>query len=424
MDNYFDYRRVCYIRYSLIKKKSKSRSLFICWFLFFLKMIGYLLRSPYAYKKVEEVLVVIPSSNNKRSIQPILDAMKHKNYSCVERFYNFLPFGKIYLKSFFLRGCFNKLYYSSTDEEKYMIRANFEEFAAAVELDRSIGDFYDFNPQVKLLIVSNDHFPIMRSFIEQARTHGIKTLYSQHASVSEHFPPLVFDYSFLDGEESYLKYKAISRIEGNVFLVGSPRFDVITQLERQKSDLIGVAVKKKDDYDKILSLINTLKEKGLHNIVVRPHPQWDKQNTDWSLFTNAGCEMSHPLQENPFKFISRISFLIAGASSIHLEAALLRIPSAIYSFRTNEANLDYYGYAKMGLTPLASNENEIVSLIKKSNLPSIDTIRYYDAAFGTEYDGKSASLAAQFIDAFLDGHESEILCLLFKKTSEGYYIIK
>ena len=78
----------------------------------------------------------------------------------------------------------------------------------------------------------------------------------------------------------------------------------------------------------------------------------------------------------------------------------------------------------MGLTPLASNENEIISLIKGYNLPSIDTIRYYDAAFGTEYDGKSATLAAQFIDAFLDGHESEILASLFEKTSEGYFIIK
>lgn len=427
MENKFDYRKICFIHYNYSLKIFEFKnvsSYVVCWLRFFCKTFGYLLKSPHTFKKVDEVLVVIPSANNQRSTKPILDAMRHKNYTCVERFYNFLPMASVYIRSMFHSSGFRKLYNSSTNEERNMIRARFDDFAAAEALYTVVGKFYDRNPQIKLLIVSNDHYPIMRSFIEQARIHGVKTLYSQHASVSEYFPPLEFDYSFLDGLESFKKYQSIGKIEGKAFLVGSPRFDVITQLERQNSNLIGIAFNKLDDNEKILSLILKMKENGFNNIVVRPHPQQDKNNQDWSMFTRVGCEISHPLQENPFEFISRLSFLIAGASSIHLEAALLRIPSVIYNMQTGVNHLDYYGYAKMGLTPMALDSDCVISLIKSPHIPSVDTIRYYDAAFGTDYDGKSASLAARFIDSFLEGNEEEVLTTLFVKSSENYYVIK
>lgn len=425
MEQVFDYRKICHIRYALEKnKQKKSNHIIVCWLLFAIRMVGYLVRSPHTYKKVEDILVVIPSANNKRSIEPILDSMQNKNYTCVERLFSFLPMGKVYFRSIVNASGFLKFYRVSSKEEKQLIRRRFDEFASARELYNVIGEFYDYNPNVKILIVSNDHEPFMRSFIFQAHNHGVKTLYSQHASVSEYFPPLVFDYSFLDGQESYLKYKSIDNIDGKVFLVGSPRFDVITQLPRQISNLIGIAIKRKDDVGKILELINKLKANGYHNIVIRPHPQMMKQNPDLSIYTDIGCKVSNPLEENPFSFNSRLSFLIAGASSIHLEAALMHIPSAIFSFRTNENNLDYYGYAKMGLTPLATSSEEVVMLINNPRLPSVETIRYYDAAFGTEYDGKSASIAGQFVDAFLEGKEEEILDKLFVKSQEGYYKIK
>lgn len=425
METKFNYKKICQIRYSLINSEhGQAHNIVICWGTLFIKMVGYLLKSPSSFKKVEEVLVVIPSANNRRSIQPILDTMQHKNYTCVDRFYNFLPMGKICLKSIIHFGSFMKFYISSTKKEKYLIRAHFGEFAPAKDLYEAIGEFYNYNPQIKILIVSNDHIPVMRSFIDQARNHGIKSLYSQHASVSEFFPPLEFDYSFLDGMESYLKYKAISPIRGKAFLAGSPRFDVITQLKKQQSNLIGIAFNQLDNIDKILELVKKLRECGFEKIVVRPHPQQDKNNPDWSMFTDEGCEVSHPLQENPFKFISRLSFLISGASSIHLEAALLRIPSVIFNMQTFDGNLDYYGYGKQRLTPIAATSDEVVSLIKEPYLPSIETIRYYDAAFETDYDGKSASLAAQVIDAFLDGNETKTLTSLFKKSQEGYYVIK
>ena len=55
----------------------------------------------------------------------------------------------------------------------------------------------------KLALISNDHTVQARSLRISAEILGIKTLYMQHASVSEIFPPLEFDYALLDGEIAY-----------------------------------------------------------------------------------------------------------------------------------------------------------------------------------------------------------------------------
>ena len=58
----------------------------------------------------------------------------------------------------------------------------------------------------KLVIVSNDHSLNCRSLRLAAQILGIRTLYIQHASISNIFPPLEFDYALLDGLVSYKKY--------------------------------------------------------------------------------------------------------------------------------------------------------------------------------------------------------------------------
>ena len=57
--------------------------------------------------------------------------------------------------------------------------------------------------------MSNDHSPANRALLLVAKSKGIKTVYMQHASVSNLFPVLDFDYSFLDGVNAYNIYKEI-----------------------------------------------------------------------------------------------------------------------------------------------------------------------------------------------------------------------
>lgn len=60
-----------------------------------------------------------------------------------------------------------------------------------------------------LALVSNDHSFPNRALCSLARVHGVKTAYVQHASVSARFPPLTFDYSFLDGSVSREIYRQL-----------------------------------------------------------------------------------------------------------------------------------------------------------------------------------------------------------------------
>ena len=109
-----------------------------------------------------------------------------------------LPYARCYLTS--LRGLhlFQKLYSKSTKDDKLLMRQFFEDFMNTYGLYYTIDKILRENPQLKLIVLANDHITSCRCLIELAEKYGIKTLYVQHASITERFPPLHFSYSFLD----------------------------------------------------------------------------------------------------------------------------------------------------------------------------------------------------------------------------------
>ena len=60
---------------------------------------------------------------------------------------------------------------------------------------------------LRKVVFSNDHNVQNRLFLHACKLSNIHTSYIQHASVSQYFPPLNFDLSFLYGEVDYEKYK-------------------------------------------------------------------------------------------------------------------------------------------------------------------------------------------------------------------------
>ena len=61
--------------------------------------------------------------------------------------------------------------------------------------------------KTKLIIVSNDHNLDCRCLRLAAQILSIKTMYTQHAAISEYFPSLEYDYALLDGVASYKIYE-------------------------------------------------------------------------------------------------------------------------------------------------------------------------------------------------------------------------
>jgi len=99
-----------------------------------------------------------------------------------------------------------------------------------------------------------------------------------------------------------------------------------------------------------------------------------------------------------FSFFNEIDLLIAGDSSIHLEAALLNIPS-IY-FDTYKKNIDWYGFRKNNLIHYADNISEIIRLIDqfKTNMPKTrEKTKFYCDSVNTKFDGNSTLLAKNLI---------------------------
>ncbi|MDR3056624.1 MAG: hypothetical protein LBU84_00605, partial [Prevotella sp.] len=258
-----------------------------------------------------------------------------------------------------------------------------------------------------MIIVANDHSLPQRAFFRAAQSLNIKTAYVQHASVSENFPPLEFDYAFLDGQESLDKYTANNKIcKSKVYFYGSPRFDIIKSLniETISSDnRCGIAINAVDYPDRIAQLIHKLYE-SIDNIsiTIRPHPAMDQDF--WKTFTDDNkCFLSNAKVENPFHFIAHNDFFISGESSFHLDVALAGKVSFFYNF-TDKPMIDHYGYLKNGLIKelpdnLMKQKYCIENVEERARL-----IRYYVANYKTPDWGRSATLISSQLEELGNTH--------------------
>ena len=253
--------------------------------------------------------------------------------------------------------------------------------------------------QPSFLIIANDHTYPQRAFFRMAQSLRIKTVYVQHASVEETYPPLEFDYVFLDGQESFDKYIANNKIcKSTVFLTGSARFDIIKNLtmNRMERDIsrLGIAVNAIDIVEKVEQFIYYLQKCTQQlQITIRPHPL-QKLSIWKQMAEKYNCNFSNPQSENPFQFISQNDFFISGESSFHLDAVLSGKISYYFNF-TNGDSVDGYGYIKNGLVKYFSDD-VLMKIITKNinNIRNDKLIQYYVANYATPFWGKASDVIA------------------------------
>lgn len=423
----FDYRRIYHVNYACkdyLYKTFKERSLLYWFYLYFRALISsLLLRDRWKYANVKDVLIVAITANNQRTLTPIVDKLKTQEYTYCINTNDLVPLGLSVWYSLPWLPSFLKLYFLSSKEEKIMIRKNGLDFLIMPGKFKVTKKFYEKNPNIKLVMFANDHLPHIRCLIEQANACGIKTFYTQHASVSNRFPPLSFSYSFLDGQETLDKYKECGPVWGKVILSGSSRFDVAMSLNKDANNIIGVAFNVLDDIHKVLDTCKYLRNNGFNNVVARPHPNQECIQDLMSLLEKENIQISRPSQENPFIFLSRIGFLVAGDSSIHLEAAMMNTPSVLYNWTDGEI-MDNYKYHERGVMPYAKTTTELCDALKQRYIPSASLIQYYVASFGTSYHGKTSELIAGFINSLIENKQDEYLQFHFDTSLEGCYVLK
>lgn len=252
------------------------------------------------------------------------------------------------------------------------------------------------------VVLANDHSERQRALLNAAQRLNIPVIYIQHASITHFMPPLDFDLSLLEGQDALDKYKELGEIKGKVEFVGMPKFDKYIQFRKTSRQItnIGCCTNLLDNQNEIE---NTLKQLSKSfpkcQINFRPHPN-DKRS--FALPDAIGLSTK---AETSFDFIQRQDVLIAGTSSIHLEAILLNVNSIYFEITALEDNLkDAYGYVKNGLIEQAANMHDLIEKIdylQQHNPPVFQKAKYYNAVVGTEYEGKSGTLAAQYIRSFL-----------------------
>lgn len=273
----------------------------------------------------------------------------------------------------------------------------------------------------RLVVFANDHSFFPRVFRAAALDMGVKTLYFQHASVTSNFPPLDFDYACLDGRDSLDKYREAGPVLSTVFLIGMAKS---AQLNGQinhcgKVHAVGVCVNTLDDLEQIKKMIEKLRE-SVPDIPItwRPHPamklKFESMQT-WGEKHN--IQFSNPDHESIWDFMGEIDLLLAGNSSVHVEATLLNVTSIYVDF--GDGRGDYYDFLKTGLVDRydgAALVEKITSL--REHRPSVrHRVAPFCADIGTSYEGRPDFLLECALKTILDECD---LSDVFEKTADDW----
>lgn len=264
------------------------------------------------------------------------------------------------------------------------------------------------------VITANDHNLPNRSMLAIAHHLKIKSVYLQHASVSKLFPALRVNYAFLDGQFALNIYHECEKNSAPnginypiplVMLTGQKKY--LAKNDKILSQAIGIALNPMDDVGCAIDVANDLLINGFE-IRIRCHPGQpgkDIQKLRSAFFDSSKVTFSDTKNESVSSFMEQIHWMIAGNSSIHLEAALAGITPLYYEFGPPDFP-DYYGYVNHGLAKQVQSIEEIVAILKNEIHwagPRAEAVRYYSATYLTQWDGREGELVADCLEKILEG---------------------
>lgn len=426
--NIDDIKRLNHIKYTSCRELvNKPHSILYCLCYFFLQVIWFCIKRRKGCLSTKDILFVVPTLNNQKSVKTIISGLPEEKCTIwgdnLPLIFPYIDIGVMSMKNLYL---FVQLYLESSKEDRRLIRFYSWDFLTTCATYKVLERALLQNPSLKMVVMANDHVLITRCLIELTEKHHIKSLYVQHASVTTAFPPLRFDYSFLDGLESYEKYKAVGNMRGHVFLSGSPRFDAFYNYkEGEKKYKVGIALNEIDSEEQALNLCLYLKNNYSASIIVRPHPGMLIPNNllfHEDKFVKHGFDVSDPRKDLSYVFLASVDVMIANESGIHLDAALMGVPSLLFNFSDNDV-LDWYSYIKKGLIKKCDTFEEITQMLGTNYQLLEDVVRYYAASYKTSRDGKVGEMIAEFImQEVFESEESALNYMNDFMTNQGEYL--
>lgn len=289
-------------------------------------------------------------------------------------------------------------------DEKTRLRNGFEDYVL------SFGNLFFYYFYLKLarpkaIVLSNDHNSNIRVLLYVAKKINIKSIYIQHASVSQFFPPLEqFDLALLDGQYAKDTYSTIGPLSKELYLVGINKLDLSkrniidkgSEIFSTGTPCLGIALNPLYSEDKLLKLILILKKQNV-NIVIRIHPSQSSTASEiFNNFKEFRFRLSDPSLESSADFITSVDCVIAGNSGILLETAVLNKISIYYDL--DSIPYDYYGFISSGISiEMNVEQDNIVTLISEYKAKKSMNVKYYDYSFGSCLYGYSSSYCSNKI---------------------------
>lgn len=292
---------------------------------------------------------------------------------------------------------------SSSDYEKLGWRYQGQEYALTPGFYQ-VAQRYLRQHQPSVVLVTNDHNMRLRAFRRAAQEVGCKTVYIQHASVSEGFPPLETDFAFLDGFDALKKYVLAGPSRTRVFLTGSPLHDELLAGARsaEVAKGVGICLNLLDDPKSVSALVDRLCAVAPGEVYVRTHP---RDNRPWEVMLPQASVVP-ARKENLSTFLSRVGIVLAGNSNVHLEAIMFGRKCMMVDLGTGFS--DTYGFVSSGLVEFQDADTAVRAVATClgsgtlcSNRPAV--VSCFSAAVGTSWEGRSGQLIANMLMALVDG---------------------
>ena len=256
------------------------------------------------------------------------------------------------------------------------------------------------------VLTANDHNPLNRMLCALSNRDGRKTAYVQHASVSDIFPPLDFDVAFLDGQVSMDIYERIAgQLEkafaaGQICLCGTQK-RVVGCEGVNASGVMGIATSSLTELDVAQELISRLSSEGWQ-IVLRSHPTEAPERLDAYLkWASAMPGVQYQEGSTPLRqFFAEVGTVMAGDSSILLEAAVAGRGAVYVRSLSGRGLNDHYGFVQNGIALSLEASADLGTQLRgwedymlKPEYSNCLTL--YSASFGTKWEGKEGQWAVR-----------------------------
>ena len=242
---------------------------------------------------------------------------------------------------------------------KYLIKNKLEKYHADFLIKYSLNYIKFFIAfsflKTKLcpfICVANDHTPTNIGFAKAAKSHGIYTIYLQHAFVTKLFPSLDFNLSVLFNRKSAEIYGAESKLDKSVLIV--PRYPVISFLENEliyKKEInntnkkIVIYLGGSNDISFIIESIDRLKSNPfVDDVVVKLHPNPNNHAVKESLIKNYGPDIVDVID------VDYPHIAICGNSSVVMKLLSMGV-RCYHLFDLDTRKRDYYGFNTSGAAP-------------------------------------------------------------------------